>query len=91
MVLENPDWIERHPIIGKGVGGALLLFVGMAIGSGWANTDKIGQVWHDANRDKVTAIQAVQATIPKATPSKTEKATTEPANCIPHPEPKPTE
>lgn len=75
------DWFDRTPFA-KEIGlVALGIGMGMMIGSGWVNTDKISQVWHDANRDKAAAIHEVQAKIPKGAGGKTEHASSVP-DCV---------
>lgn len=82
----NPDWIERHPIIGKGLGGALLLCIGIAIGSGYLNTTKIRQI--EADRDHTVGVTQAHANhvianvLGKVTSGKASAPTTVP-NCVP--------
>lgn len=91
----SKTWFDHHPW------GSRLAF--LALGIAGTLFVKSGLVNYDHERDvkasttiEVRAVDnhklnRILAAIPKATPSKTEKATTEPSNCIPHPEPRPIE
>ncbi len=91
---ESPKmWFDHNPWGGRLAFMALGAAASLFIRAGIVNYE------HEKEVRQTTAAQVhaadthtlnrVLATIPKGTPSKSETVSTEPANCIPHPDPQP--
>lgn len=89
--VERPKmtWTKIHKWAGLALFGLACFGAGNVISTGYFQIPSLWQKANTLQHVESHDIPKLKALIPKGAPSKTESATTEPANCIPHPEPKP--